>query len=70
MSDVEKLKLAARLIAEVQAKLDPDEQTCDGCGHIRYGNWEHKNARDVLAGARNRVDKAIKALLKEKEDGV
>lgn len=69
MSKVAKLELANSLIAEVLATLDPQEGSCPDCGHIRYKNWEHKNAKDVLTGAANRVDKAIRALSKENEDG-
>lgn len=67
MTQIEKLQEAVELIAEVQDSLDPEVHNCESCECVRYGNWDHKVAKDALQGASARVAKAI-ALLARKKD--
>lgn len=49
MTNRQKLREAARLVAEVDSTLNLHSAVCTCCNGLQFSNWNHKRLHDTLA---------------------
>ncbi len=57
---IDRLMRAQEALASVLAEVKPDASECDSCGHMRYGDFNLKQAADAIQGSITRVEKACR----------
>jgi len=63
------LRDAVDLLWRTVKQLDTSQTQCDGCGHARYVNWNHKQAHDALTGALSRIERAARLINQDGANG-